>query len=128
MKRILAVCLMVTPAWAAPVTVPSGQPVEFVELVKDVPGVAGVTWRFRFVAPQISREGGTVPLDAVAGDMDALCEGFVLPHLADIEQVPDQVIISLADRAVGFGVADPDSTQFFEAYRVENTHCIWEGF
>ena len=41
---------------------------------------------------------------------------------------PSQIVISLSDRAVPFGEADPEATQFFEAYRVEGGACIWEMF
>ena len=34
----------------------------------------------------------------------------------------------LLSRAVPFGEAAPDATQFFEAYRVEGDACIWEAF
>jgi len=43
-------------------------------------------------------------------------------------EMPDQIIIVLSDREVEFGVADPDATQYFEAYRPEDGACFWEGF
>jgi len=128
MKQAIALMLLTSPAIAEPVTVPSGQPVEFIEMIRDVEGTAGETLRFRFVAPQISRDGGTVSIEASLADIDVLCAEFVLPMVNKAAAAPDQVIISLADRKVDFGIASPEATQIFEAYRVEDTHCIWEGF
>lgn len=128
MRWAIALLLASAPAGADALSVPSGQRVEFVELIKDAAGNAEVTWRFRFLAPQIARDGGSVPADSAAADIDALCASFVVPHLAEAGQVPDQVIISLSDRITEFGIATPDATQFFEAYRIDGQNCIWEGF
>lgn len=128
MKQLIALFLMTAPALAEAVAVPSGQPIEFIEVIKDAKGPAGETLRFRFVAPQISRDGGTVSIEDSLADIGALCAEFVLPMVKKTAESPDQVIISLADRRVDFGVATPDATQIFEAYSVNDTHCIWEGF
>jgi len=130
-SRALAylLALSATPAAAqAPIDVPSGQPVTHYDTITGEPGPAGLTARFRFVAPQIAREGGTMPFELAAGDMDYLCESYALPRLSDIGPQIAQVVITLMDRPVAFGQPDPDATQFFEAYRPENDRCIWEGF
>ena len=113
-----------------PVPVPSGQPVSLAEvLLEDAPGQAGETWaRFRFVAPEIARETGTVSHDAAAPDMDHLCETHALPYLAEHGIAPARVVISLSDRMVPFGAQDAAATQFFEVYRPQNASCIWEAF
>jgi hypothetical protein len=113
---------------AEAIPVPSGQPVTFVELVTDAEGIAGDTWRFRFLAPQIAREGGSVGLDAALADIDAICAQFIAPLLTDRGVALGQVIISLADRPVPFGETVPEATQYFEAYRLEGGQCVWEGF
>lgn len=118
---------------AEPVAVPSGQPVTLAEvLLDDAPGQAGQAgsiWaRFRFVAPEIARETGTVSYDAAAPDMDHLCETQALPYLAEHRITAAKVVISLSDRTVPFGAQDPAATQFFEAYRPETTGCMWEAF
>lgn len=105
--------------------VPSGQPVTLLEVIWNEPGPAGLTYRFRFLAPWI---GGGVDYDAVFDDMVALCESFVLPRVADVQPAPSQVIVSLSDRDVPFGYADPEATQFFEAFSIRDGHCIWEAF
>ncbi|SIO31606.1 hypothetical protein SAMN05444722_1392 [Rhodovulum sp. ES.010] len=110
------------------IDVPSGQPVTFYDIVTDEPGPAGLTARFRFVAPQIARAGGTMPFELAAGDMAYLCESYALPRLSDLGPRVAQVVITLMDGPVTFGQPDPEATQFFEAYRPEGGRCIWEGF
>lgn len=110
------------------IDVPSGQPITLIETVWDAPGPTGLTLRFRFLAPQIARDGGTVDFEAAARDMDHLCETFALPRLSEMGQRPAQIVISLSDRDVTFGTTDPEATQFFEAYRPEGARCIWEGY
>ncbi|MEX0302131.1 MAG: DUF6497 family protein [Leisingera sp.] len=110
-----------------PVAVPSGQPVTLAEVLLD--DAPGQTWaRFRFVAPEIARESGSVSYEAAAPDMDHLCETLALPYLAEHGLEPARVVISLSDRMVPFGAQDPAATQFFEAYRFENASCMWEAF
>ncbi|WP_342586142.1 DUF6497 family protein [Leisingera sp. ANG-Vp] len=110
-----------------PVAVPSGQPVTLAEVLLD--DAPGQTWvRFRFLAPEIARETGTVSYEAAAPDMDHLCETLALPYLAENGLTPARVVISLSDRMVPFGAQNPAATQFFEAYRPENASCMWEAF
>jgi len=104
-----------------PVDVPSGQAVSFLERV-DREGMV----HFRFLAPQISRDTGDISLVDSEPDMLFLCETFAVPRLGAV--VPERVVITLADREVPFGEANPEATQFFEGFRVENGACIWEGF
>ena len=124
MKLLAALILAATPASA--IDVPSGQSVELQEVLVDTIGAE--TWlRFRFIAPQIALEGGTVDYATAAEDMTHLCDTLAVPYIADFDLTGDVIVISLADRAVDFGTADPDATQFFEAYRVADNLCIWEG-
>jgi len=123
-KLAAAFLLAATPALA--IDVPSGQPVELQEVLVDQMG--GETWlRFRFVAPQIGRDGGSIGYDLAGSDMTALCDTLAIPYIAEYALTGDVIVISLADRAVEFGTADPETTQFFEAYRLKNGTCIWEG-
>ena len=129
MRRwVLLAVLAAHGAWAETVDVPSGQPVTFLDVIRDAPGPLGLTYRFRFIAPGIARDGGGLSIEDAAADMDHLCTAFALPRLAAVGPRPQQVIISLSDRAVEFGVASPEATQFFEAYRIVDGACIWEGF
>ncbi|UWQ76160.1 MULTISPECIES: DUF6497 family protein [unclassified Leisingera] len=115
---------------AEPVAVPSGQPVTLAEVLLDeAPGQAGETWaRFRFLAPEIARETGSVSYEAAAPDMDHLCETLAVPYLAGHGLTAARVVISLSDRMVPFGAQDPAATQFFEAYRPVAAGCMWEAF
>lgn len=109
------------------VTVPSGQEVALAEVIRDAKGPRGLTWRFRFVAPAIARKSGTVAFAQAAADMDYLCNFYALPRLPQPGPRPGQVIISLSDQPIGFGVADPKITQFFEAYAIAEDGCKWDG-
>lgn len=105
--------------------VPSGLSIQLQEYFVE-PQPDGTAWaRFRFVAPALS-EG--VPFARVEQDFPVLCADVALPTLATQGQKVDQVVVSLADRPVAFGSADASVIQFFEAFRVENGRCIWEGF
>lgn len=111
----------------ASLPVPSGQDVFLNEvLIDDTPGEIWV--RFRFLAPRIGSDAGTIGYDVSAIDMDHLCETLALPYLDQHGLEVSRVVISLSDRIVTFGSSDPDATQFFEAYRRESARCIWEGF
>lgn len=120
--------VMTEPAKTDNLTVPSGQAVTFLGVVMNAPGPDGLTARFRFLAPAIAREGGSVDFDTAAADMLDLCQNYALPRIASSGPQPSQIVISLSAREVPFGEADPDATQFFEAYRIEDGTCIWEAF
>lgn len=110
---------------ATPITVPSGQAVQLQDAIWNVDGPLGLTLRFRFVAPAIA-PGGGVDVETAQADMQALCDRFALPRVPGIGPQPVQVIISMADRALPFGEAAPEATQYFEAYRLEDGQCVWE--
>ena len=112
----------------APIAVPSGQAVTLQDVIWNEAGPSGLTLRFRFVAPQIARSGGSVDAESASADMMALCNAFALPRLAEFGPQPGQVIISLSDRALPFGETVPEATQFFEAFSIENGTCVWEMF
>jgi hypothetical protein len=109
-----------------PVDVPSGQRVAYVETIQNERSAAGLAYRFRFVAPGIAREGGTVSEEQAQADMQALCDTFALERLPATGPMPEQVIISLSDRPVPFGEPAPEATQFFEGYRIDAGRCVWE--
>ena len=121
------ICLCATQPSAEPVAAPSGQSLELKEVLLDEnPGALWV--RFRFVAPAIARDGGTVGHASAARDMVHLCETLAAPYVAEQKLAPERVVISLSDRWVAFGEQDPEATQFFEAYRLESARCILEEF
>ncbi len=104
------------------IAVPSGQAVQFVERIDN-----GDIVHFRFLAPRIAREGGTVDAEAADADMQALCDGFALPALKGAP-MPARIVIALSDRKTEFGVPTPEATQLFAPFRVEAGACIWEPF
>jgi hypothetical protein len=111
------------------IEVPSGQPVTLQDVIWNQPGPAGLTARFRFIAPEIARDGGLIDFDTAAADMDHLCETYALPRVTTITGPrPAQVVISLSDIPVEFGVVTPEATQFFEAYSITEGVCEWEPF
>lgn len=110
------------------IPVPSGQEVRFLDVIHGEQGPQGLTTRFRFVAPAIARDGGTVGPEAAQEDMAALCSGFAMQRIAKSGPQPAQIIIVFADREVPFGEPAPEATQFFEAYGMADGMCIWEPF
>lgn len=129
MRALVLAMLLAAPAAAEEVlSVPSGQPVTLLERLEDDNGPAGRTLRYRFVAPMIARVTGSISVEQALQDVEALCGGFVLTDLAEAGAAPDQVVITLMDRPVEFGVATPEATQYFEAFRVEAGVCVWDSF
>lgn len=118
-------CLLATPALAY--DVPSGQPVDLHEVLIDDVGNQTLL-RFRFLAPKIARDTGDISYGEAGPDMEHLCETVALPYSRDFELEGEVVVISLADRVVEFGTADPEATQFFDAFRIDGDACIWEAF
>jgi hypothetical protein len=118
--------LLVSAAWpvlAEPVTVPSGQPLEFMEAFWDVRDEDAPVLRLRFVAREIGTERDFA---AVEPDFIHLCRTLALPRLPQ-ERRDSLIVINLSDRPVPFGASDPEATQYFEAFRAEDGDCRWEG-
>ena len=82
-----------------PLPVPSGQPIYWQETIHGIPGTRGLTYRFRFVAPDLA---DLVPW-ADAAPMDELTEEDMaaLENLADSEGDPAASILA---GAVGDGL------------------------
>lgn len=116
------------PGDAAAILLPSGQTVTLVETIWNAPGPQGLVTRFRFLAPEINPETGSVDFMAAADDIAWLCQNFALERVVQTGPLPSQVIVSLADRELPFGETVPEATQYFEAFRIENGSCIWEVF
>lgn len=117
----------VTPDTAEPIPVPSGQEVRLLDVIHNQPGAAGLTVRYRFIAPGIA-PGGGVDFEAASADMAHLCQSYALPRVLSGGPLPAQIVISLSDVPVDFGSSDPAVTQFFEAYSLDGDTCIWEPF
>ena len=110
----------------ADIEVPSGQMLELFEVLVD--RVGSEDWvRFRFLAPQIACDTGSLSFDAAQADFEVLCQQFAVPYLAEHGLSPDFIAVSLLDRPVPFGASDPDATQFVEVFRLRENICVWEG-
>jgi hypothetical protein len=116
------------PVPGVPVTVPSGMAVGYLDTIQNERTALGLAYRFRFVAPAIARDGGTVTAENAQADMEWLCQNFALPRLPATGPMPEQIIVSISDRPVKFGEPSPEATQFFEGYRIEDGRCVWELF
>jgi len=81
--------------------------------------------RFRFVMPALAQ--GT-RFEQIEANFAHLCENVAMPLLAQAGLSAPRVVVSVAERETEFGTASPGLRQFFEAFRVENNLCIWEGF
>lgn len=110
---------------SAPITVPSGQPVQFFESLFDRPAM-GLTARFRFVAPDLPQKIADLSYERLEVDMAYLCDTYALPRLVGV--VPATIVISLSERATEFASSEPDVAQVFEAYRPAGETCEWEAF
>ncbi len=120
---VLFLCLSTVVAVAATIPVPSGQSVTFHEVIWEQEGAQN-TYRFRYIAPDISRDGGLVSFDRAAPDLHYLCEKSALPNLRDQNRDVDRIVISISDIVVEFGKADPNATQYIDAFAVEGIRCV----
>lgn len=127
--KILALAVLIAPlpAWAVELQVPSGQPVEFFEVIWEAEGDIN-TYRFRYIAPEIARESGKISFEQAEADIKHLCESSALPALIEQGRSVDKIVVSISDQEVAFGKSAPDVTQFFEVYSPDGATCIWEGF
>jgi hypothetical protein len=123
LRGAAAVALAAWPCLAAAQQVPSGQSVAFVEVIaEDMP--EGLLLRYRYIAPQ----AGGQSYEAREADIAHLCAQHALPDARAAGRAPARIVVSLAEAPVDFGVYDPEVAQFFEAYRIEGSRCIWEAF
>jgi hypothetical protein len=121
---LFALLTLATPTFAA--DLPSGQTATLHEVLIDA--VNGEDWlRFRFITPAIARDGGSITYAQAEPDMAHLCTSLALPYMGEHDLKADVIVISFADRITEFSIPDPEATQFFEAYRIKDGTCIWEG-
>ncbi|MFN3936931.1 MAG: DUF6497 family protein [Gemmobacter sp.] len=120
---------LAAPAGAEEIVVPSGQPVTLQDVIWGIPGPEGLTVRFRFIAPEIARDGGSIDFDTASADMEYLCNTYALPRVETLTgPTPEEIVIAFSDIPVEFGTIAPEATQFFEAFSVEDGICILEAF
>ncbi|WP_295534999.1 DUF6497 family protein [uncultured Thioclava sp.] len=109
------------------IAVPSGQKVWWVDVIHTAQGPLGLTYRFRFLAPQI---GGLSPLspEIALADIEALCNSWVAPRIARPAPEPSEVVVSLSDRIVPFGEVDHTAIQYFDTFLVDKGKCEWQFY
>ncbi|MBV2360475.1 acetolactate synthase [Thalassococcus sp. CAU 1522] len=103
----------------------SGLDVTLHDLFRDEEAGPAV-YRARYVAPGIALDD--LDYESVAADMEILCRGDALPQLASADPAPQRIVVTLMSEPAEFGAANPDITQFFESFSIENDLCIWEAF
>ena len=108
------------------ITVPSGQAVTLLDVISTAPGPEGLTARFRFLAPAIARDSGSVDAETAALDMDFLCQTYALDKIANTGPQPAQIIISMSDVDLPFGETRPAATQLFNSYSIADGSCVWD--
>ena len=113
---------------AAAQGVPSGQAVVLWQVLWERVDGQGTQAILRFIAPAVAREGGSVDYDRARDDMDWLCETHGLPVAALPYARSDSIVVTLMDRPVPRGATDPEATQYFGLYRVENGTCEAENY
>ncbi|CTQ51332.1 hypothetical protein JDO7802_03371 [Jannaschia donghaensis] len=113
---------------AAQNALPSGQPLVLWEVVWERVEGAGTQAVFRFIAPQIARDGGTVDADAAFTDLDWLCTTHAIPVARLPAARADTVVVTLMDRPVARGTTDAAATQYFGVYTIENGECSPSDF
>ena len=120
--------LDVTVGDGAAIAVPSGQGVTLLDIIWNSIGPDGPAPRFRFVAPAIAKLGGSVGYEVTEPDLVALCQSYVVGKLAEKGVAAPLVLVSIADRAVEFGVSEPEATQYFETFSINGSTCSREIF
>lgn len=122
-------------AWAAPgaafdldvtqgLAVPSGQGLTSFDVVSqdDQPE----TLRFRYLAPEIGPSG--LGYHQISDDFMVLCQDHALPVVTESGRKAGQIVITLMQQPVDFGVMTPDIPQYFERFSIQDNRCIWEAF
>lgn len=123
MRHLILIPFLALSAHAQSISVPSGQKLDLLEAfwedgLEDTPAL-----RLRFVAPEIS---GARTFAEIEPDFHHLCEVVGLGYASEVIGNP-LIIVNLSDRPVEFGATDPDAVQYFEAFRIEDGECVWEG-
>lgn len=109
-------------------TVPSGQAVTLNEVIVDQPTPDNATYRFRFLAPAIARTGGTMTFETSIADMQYLCDSYAVQTLTAPLPASLQLIIAFSDMVFPFGDTNPEATQFFVAFSLQDGRCVMDPF
>ena len=113
------------PAAAQQISVPSGLDIALYDVILEADAQVA---RFRFLVPEIAVTGGHKVFADVIDDLQYVCDSVIVPALQGNGWSTGEVVVSVSDRPVDFGVYDPEVTQFFQPFRMEADACIWEDF
>lgn len=106
--------------------VPSGHNVTLHEALTDTLPDGQNVLRLRYIIRELGGEGAGYA--DVADDFQHLCNLQGIAIQQNEKLTLSQIIVSFANKETEFGVPNPDATQYFEAFSIENDTCIWEGF
>lgn len=124
----LAACLAASAA-AQEGAAPSGQALVLWEVLWErVEGSDAPQAVLRFIAPAIAREGGNVDADAALADLAWLCATHGLPIAALPYAPTGSVVVTLMDRPVVRGQTDPEATQYFGLFAIQEGECVPEDY
>ena len=124
---VLAVAVLAAPA-AAQEGAPSGQAMVLWEILWERTATEETQAVLRFIAPAVGAEADAPGPEAVQADMDWLCE----THGRPLARLPyartDVVVVSVMDRPVPRGATEPEATQYFGLYRIEDGGCAPQDY
>lgn len=128
MKRVLLGALCCTTSAVAD-PLPKGW-ASFHDLHLQAQPASGETWLvLRYLSPNVARDTGIWGYEEVAPALDQLCDddGVDAANLA-IEQggTIDQIVVTVMDRVVDWGTADPEATMYRGAYSLKDGRCEWQ--
>ena len=126
--RVQAQGRVTLPGSDAAFVVPSGQAVTLQEVIVDQPTQDTAIYRFRFLAPAIARDGGTMDFEGSIADMKQLCDTYAVQQIMPPMPLASQVIIAFSDMVLPFGETNPEATQFFMAFSLVDGACVLEPY
>ena len=121
---VIILALSASDVGAQQVAVPSGLEIELYDVILEPDTNIA---RFRFRVPAIGGDSGVTFAEALP-DIQYLCDDVVIPGLAQNGWTDGEIVISLSDKEVAFGVASPDVVQYFQPFSIQAGACMWEDF
>lgn len=117
--------LCAAPVAAQQIAVPSGLDITLYDVILE-PDTQ--TARFRFVVPAIDPAAEAKTFEDVIDDLKYVCDSVVVPALASNGWSSGEIVMSVSDKPVAFGIYDAETMQFFQPFRLDDATCVWEDF
>jgi hypothetical protein len=121
---VIIMAFFASAAGAQQVVVPSGLEIALYDVILEPDTNVA---RFRFRVPAVGGDAGVSFAEALP-DIQYLCDNVVIPGLAQNGWTEGEVVISLSDKEIAFGVASPDVVQYFQPFSIQAGACMWEDF